>query len=159
MFTVFKSKFPKVLCVTLQLWPVNEEMYSKNLQHHVYVWNDINIHLFLIYWQFLLEFVLIIEMKNSDTHSHSSMPIFIHVNMLWRNVIHTDFFDLKQDKKIHIYSISDSNGALQELQTVDNTGEACDMMYSPDGEYLATAGADRYVRCFKLPNYEVRNNI
>lgn len=68
-------------------------------------------------------------------------------------------FDLKQDKKIHIYSISDSNGTLQELQTVDNTGEACDMMYSPDGEYLATAGADRYVRCFKLPNYEVRNNI
>ena len=100
-----------------------------------YLWNDINIY--ICFW-FIDSF---------------------YWNMLWRNVIHVDLFDLKQDKKIHIYSISESNGALQELQTVDNTGEACDMMYSPDGEYLATAGADRYVRCFKLPNYEVRNNI
>ncbi|XP_062572597.1 actin-interacting protein 1-like isoform X1 [Saccostrea cucullata] len=59
------------------------------------------------------------------------------------------------DKKIHLYSISESNGALQEIQVVDNEGVAGDMMFSPDGEYLATAGADRYVRCFKLPDYEL----
>lgn len=60
-----------------------------------------------------------------------------------------------KDKKIHLYTINESNGALQETKTVDNVAEASDMMFSPDGQYLATAGADRYVRCFKLPEYEL----
>ncbi|XP_048746306.1 actin-interacting protein 1-like [Ostrea edulis] len=59
------------------------------------------------------------------------------------------------DKKIHLYSINEGNGSLQETQAIDNTGMACDVMFSPNGEYLATAGADRYVRCFKLPDYQL----
>lgn len=79
------------------------------------------------------------------------MIITVH----FHNLIDLHIYDLKQDKKIHLYTISGSNGALQETKTVDNVAEASDMMFSPDGQYLATAGADRYVRCFKLPEYEV----
>lgn len=77
------------------------------------------------------------------------------ITVYLHNLIDLHIYDLKQDKKIHLYTISESSGALQETKTIDNVAEASDMMFSPDGQYLATAGADRYVRCFKLPDYEV----
>lgn len=54
----------------------------------------------------------------------------------------------EKDKKVHIYSVA--SGGLTETQVIDNQDVALDLEYSPDGAYLATAGADRYVRCYTV---------
>ncbi|KAJ8317219.1 hypothetical protein KUTeg_005123 [Tegillarca granosa] len=54
----------------------------------------------------------------------------------------------EKDKKIHIYSIA--SGALTEAKVIDNQDVPLDLEYSPDGAYLVSAGADRYVRCFTI---------
>lgn len=58
-----------------------------------------------------------------------------------------------QDKKVHIYSVA--SGGLTETQVIDNKDVALDLEYSPDGAYLATAGADRYVRCYTVSDGKV----
>ncbi|KAK6185852.1 hypothetical protein SNE40_007998 [Patella caerulea] len=55
------------------------------------------------------------------------------------------------DNKLHIYELG--NGNLTEKIKIDMTGGIADLKYSPDGSMLATAGTDRKVRLFQLPNY------
>ncbi|XP_050398777.1 actin-interacting protein 1 [Patella vulgata] len=55
------------------------------------------------------------------------------------------------DNKLHIYELA--NGTLTEKIKIDMTGGIADLKYSPDGSMLATAGTDRKVRLFQLPNY------
>lgn len=71
------------------------------------------------------------------------------------NLLELYIYDLKQDKKIYLYIISESSGVLQEIKTIDNVVEVSDMMFFFDGQYLVIVGVDRYVRCFKLFDYEV----
>lgn len=48
-----------------------------------------------------------------------------------------------------------SSGGLTEVHVLDNTGVASAVQFSPDGQYIATGGADKYVRLFSMTNYEV----
>ncbi|XP_060076955.1 WD repeat-containing protein 1-like [Ylistrum balloti] len=58
-----------------------------------------------------------------------------------------------KDNTIHIYDLG--GGTLSEINKVKTTGEITDMEFSPDGQFLATSGADRYVRCYELPDYQL----
>ena len=59
-----------------------------------------------------------------------------------------------QDNKVHFYDVS--SGGLSEVHVLNNEAAAMDVKFSPDGQYVATGGADKYVRCYSVSNYEVR---
>lgn len=58
----------------------------------------------------------------------------------------------QKGNKVHLYDVS--SGGLSEVHVLDNTGVASDVQFSPDGQYIATGGADKYVRLFSMANYE-----
>lgn len=58
----------------------------------------------------------------------------------------------EKDNKVHIYDVS--SGGLSEVKVIDNSAAAMDVKFSPDGQFIATAGADKYVRCYSMPDYE-----
>lgn len=58
----------------------------------------------------------------------------------------------EKDKRVHFYDVS--SGGLSEVHVLNNESAAMDVKFSPDGQYVATGGADKYVRCYSVSDYK-----
>ena len=79
---------------------------------------------------------------------YTEYPVSLHCKLYRRYSVSL------QDNRVHFYDVS--SGGLSEVHVLNNESAAMDVKFSPDGQYVATGGADKYVRCYSVSDYKVR---
>uniref|UniRef100_T1KFN6 Actin-interacting protein 1 n=1 Tax=Tetranychus urticae TaxID=32264 RepID=T1KFN6_TETUR len=65
----------------------------------------------------------------------------------------------QKDHKVHVYTYTEGCDSITPKIELDHRDCIADVVYSPDGQYLAVADANRKVVLYKTPNYELAHNV
>ncbi|XP_053207066.1 actin-interacting protein 1-like [Panonychus citri] len=64
-----------------------------------------------------------------------------------------------KDHKVHVYTYTEGCDSITPKIDLDHRDCLADVAYSPDGQFLAAADANRKVVLYRSPNYELAHNV